>query len=569
MDSKEVLQKALENEEFVLYLQPKYSLEENRPSGAEVLVRWQHPELGLLGLDYFLDEFEEKGQAWELDCYVWKESCKLLADWVQKGWDLGPLSINISDESFFHPQMISVLSQLIEEYKIDSSLIWIEIKEDVCTKNLPQAQKILEGLHRAGFIILLDNFGRGTSSIKSFKDMKFDRLKVDMNFLSSGEDTKRSEMILSAIIKMANWLGISVTAVCVETKHQKNFSEASGCDNIQGFYFNKPMTRFEYEEAYLLQVEKDLQALEVEKKNISKHDFTILVIDDSEEERSILRQYLEDKFHIHCCENAEIGLTYLRKNWDRVRLVLVDYIMSGMSGVDFLKICNDEENLRNIPKIMLTSKDDSKAQVEAFRVGAYDYLTKPLVPEIVRARILRSMEVTSQLRAWVHVGEEYRHQANMDDATGLLNKSAFKNETIRIISKKTNNYQSLFVIDVDDFKTVNDRYGHLQGDEVLKLIATVLKTHFRATDLIGRFGGDEFVVLMTEMNQKEMVAQKAKEVMEDLSQKCKSQLNIPVSVSIGITFFKEKDSFDTMFQRGDKGLYKAKNTGKGKIVIEE
>ncbi|MDD3746144.1 MAG: EAL domain-containing protein [Anaerostipes sp.] len=569
MDSKEILQKALENEEFVLYLQPKYSLEENRPSGAEVLVRWQHPELGLLGPDYFLEEFEEKEQAWELDCYVWKESCRMLEDWIQKGWDLGPLTINISDESFFHPQMISVLSQLIEEYKIDPSLIWIEIKEDVCTKNLPQAQKILEGLHRAGFIILLDNFGRGTSSIKSFKDMKFDRLKVDMNFLSSGDDTKRSEMILSAIIKMANWLGISVTAVCVENKHQKNFSEASGCDNIQGFYFNKPMTRFEYEEAYLLQVEKDLQALEVEKKNISKHDFTILVIDDSEVERSILQQYLEDKFHIHCCENAEIGLAYLRKNWDRVRLVLVDYIMSGMSGVDFLKICNDEENLRDIPKIMLTSKDDSEAQVEAFRVGAYDYLTKPLVPEIVRARILHSMEVTSQLRAWVHVGEEYRHQAKMDDATGLLNKSAFKNETIRIISKKTNNYQSLFVIDVDDFKKVNDRYGHLQGDEVLKLIATVLKTNFRATDLIGRFGGDEFVVLMAEMNQKEMVAQKAKEVMEDLSQKCKSQLNIPLSVSIGITFFKEEDSFETMFQRGDKGLYKAKNTGKGKVVIEE
>ncbi|MDD3219173.1 MAG: diguanylate cyclase [Lachnospiraceae bacterium] len=293
----------------------------------------------------------------------------------------------------------------------------------------------------------------------------------------------------------------------------------------------------------------------------------ILIVDDSELERELLKKYLDKEFSVHCCESAEEAMEYLKDNPGQVRLILLDYMMPGMSGMEFLNICHEDEKLKSIPKIMITSNDRPKDQIQAFRAGAFDYITKPPIPEIVNARIHHAMDLNRQIQTAVSKGEMYQHEAAVDKATGLLNKISFQQECEQYISKNVKEQIALLVIDIDDFKKINDNYGHLYGDEVIKVIADELKLNFRESDYVGRFGGDEFVVLMNSITRRGMTKRKAEDVIKAVIFKCTQQLHINVTLSIGIAFQEVEDDFQSLFQRADQALYEAKNTGKGKSVV--
>ncbi|NCC01844.1 MAG: diguanylate cyclase [Clostridia bacterium] len=296
-------------------------------------------------------------------------------------------------------------------------------------------------------------------------------------------------------------------------------------------------------------------------------DNEILIIDDSEMERELLKKYLDTEFAVHCCESAEMALEYLRKNPNRVHLILVDYMMPGMSGMEFLNTCQEDEKLKTIPKIMITSNDRPKDQIQAFRAGAFDYITKPPIPEIVRTRIHHAMDLHRRIQTSVSEGEKYKQEAAVDKATGLLNKITFQNKCERLILDGPEEQKALMVIDIDNFKVINDQYGHIHGDEVIRAIADELTMNFRQTDIVGRFGGDEFVVLMNSILRKEMAKRKAEDVIKAVLFKCAQKLHVNASISIGIAFYEKNDDFSSLFERADKALYEAKNTGKGKSVV--
>lgn len=557
----------INEKEISFYVLPKYSLVDERFNGAEVLARWMHPEKGLLKPKEFLPELVQTGEIWELDCYVLESACQKMSEWIEAGWNPDPISVNVASQTFLHPRFYDVIHELFDKYDLKKNLIWIEITESVFAEHREQAKAMIQNLREAGFILVLDDYGRSYSSIKTLNEMEMDVLKVDMAFFDNCKNLQKSEQVMSSIIKLANWLGISVTAECVETDWQQDFAEESGCFAIQGYNIAKPIPIGKYEEDYVKQKQKFFSAESVIRQNTTKRNMTVLVIDDSEMERELLKKYLHDEFHVHASESAEEGLIYLKKNQNRVHLILLDYMMPGMSGMDFLKMCQKDEKLRYIPKIMITSNERSEDQIKAFREGAYDYLTKPLVPEVVRARIHHILDINNQLRASVNAREEYRHQAEIDKATGLLNKATFQNEAMQNISRYPEEEKALLVVDIDDFKKINDEYGHLQGDEVIKLIADELVKNFRRTDLIGRFGGDEFVVLMTSLSRDEMAKRKAEDVIKAVIFKCTQELHLNASISMGIAFYRENDSFDKLFGRADQALYEAKNTGKGKSVV--
>lgn len=317
----------------------------------------------------------------------------MMSEWLKEGKKVYPISVNISRISLYNPQLAELITNLVKKYDISPSLLQLEVTESAYMSNPGLMEKTIDSLHNAGFTILMDDFGSGYSSLNTLKKIKMDVLKVDMKFLPVGDETDRAEIILTCVIQMANWMGMKVIVEGVETRQQRDFLESAGCDYVQGYYYSKPIPTADYIEKYVnKQVEKNTAIIEDEITPL--YNVTVLIIDDSEIDAAVLQEKLQELYHVHLCESAEEGLEYLRKNISKVRLILVDNLMSGMSGLEFLKYCKQDSLLNSIPQIMITANDTIEDQVIAFKEGAYDYITKPFTKEIIMARINHIMKIS-------------------------------------------------------------------------------------------------------------------------------------------------------------------------------
>lgn len=560
------MQTALEKEQFVIYLQPKVLLDTDHVSGAEALVRWKHPVKGLISPGEFIPLFEKNGFVAKLDYYVWEKTCQMLHTWVEAGVIPHPVSVNVSRISLYNPNLVSLLIELTQRYQISPFLLQLEVTESAYMTNTELMQKTVHDLRASGFTILMDDFGSEYSSLNTLKSIEVDILKIDMKFLPKGKDMEKGEIILASVIRMANWLGMPVVVEGVETRRQRDFLDGVGCECVQGFFYSPPIPQEEYEKKYVFNDTKEMHVREEQQENNPKYNVTILVIDDDEMDRAIIYEYFKDQYHIYQTDNAEDGLSYLKQNGTRVRLILVDNVMEGMSGLDFIRFCQSEAAVQMIPIIMITANDSVQNQVEAFGAGAYDYITKPLVKEVVMARVYHVMEISSHIRSQEYSAQNFQHQIELDKETGLLNKTAFRDISSKLIGTDTENRRAMMVIDVDDFKKVNMQYGHLVGDAVIKIIADTLVGVCRKTDVIGRFGGDEFILLLSSLPNADAARRKAEEITRTAVFTGAEQQHINLSISIGIAFCGKNDTIDTLFARADQALYEAKSTGKGKIV---
>lgn len=242
------MKSALDGDEFVLYLQPKYGLQENTIEGAEVLVRWLSPSRGMVSPGEFIPIFERNGFITKLDYYVWEKTCQLIAKWLKEGRNPEPVSVNISRVSLYNPRLVEIICGLVEKYQISPRLLQLELTESAYTNNPQAIREMMEKFQKAGFSILMDDFGSGYSSLNVLKDIAVDILKIDMKFLSDTDKQGRSENILASVVRMAKWLNMPVVAEGVERREQVDFLRSIGCEYVQGYYFAKPMPVQEYEE---------------------------------------------------------------------------------------------------------------------------------------------------------------------------------------------------------------------------------------------------------------------------------------------------------------------------------
>ncbi len=238
---------ALMNEEFEIYLQPKYNLTTKMPAGAEALVRWNHPQEGMISPGKFIPVFERNGFIAKLDFFVWEKVCQLLHQWMQEGKTLYPISVNVSRVNIYNPKFVEQIINLVNKYKIPPALFNLELTESVYTDDSALMNETMTRLQEKGFVIMMDDFGSGYSSLNILKDINVDILKIDMRFLSKAKLPGRSENIIASVIRMAKWLNMPVIAEGVEIEEQVNFLHSIGCEFVQGFYFAKPMPIVEYE----------------------------------------------------------------------------------------------------------------------------------------------------------------------------------------------------------------------------------------------------------------------------------------------------------------------------------
>ncbi len=241
---------ALKKEQMELYLQPQICYD-GKTRGAEVLARWNHPKKGVLAPAYFIDIFEKNGTIVKLDEYMWEHACRKLWEWKLRGREDMYLSVNISPKDFYFTDVYEVIVGLVQKYDIRPQNLHLEITETSVTIDAEERLSLIKRLQEKGFILEMDDFGSGYSSLNMLKDVSVDVLKVDMEFLNETTDMERSRKILGYVIGLAKDLGMETIVEGVETAEQVEFLRRMHCDKLQGYYFAKPMRVEEFERIYM------------------------------------------------------------------------------------------------------------------------------------------------------------------------------------------------------------------------------------------------------------------------------------------------------------------------------
>ncbi len=241
---------ALENQEFQVYLQPKFCVESSKLIGAEALVRWKEKAGNMIFPDAFIPLFERNGFIVELDQYILDKVSMTMKAWIDRGWNPITISVNCSRLNLDDPHFVEKVIKTVDKHQLPHECIEIELTESTTITNEATIEQIFADLRQNGFKISIDDFGAGYSSLGMLKNLQVDTLKMDRSFFVSGKNAKRDDMLIDSIIQMSHNLGMYVVAEGIETQEQVNLLRAMGCDAIQGYVYAKPMPMNEFEERY-------------------------------------------------------------------------------------------------------------------------------------------------------------------------------------------------------------------------------------------------------------------------------------------------------------------------------
>lgn len=240
---EENMQSAITERQFMMYLQPKYSIAKNEIIGAEALVRWRHPERGMIYPNQFIPIIEENGFIKEVDYYIWAEACRFIKRCEDVGITTCPVSVNVSRVHLQDNECIRMLSEMIDDNHISKELLELEITESADDQQISMKALLLK---EAGFTLLMDDFGSGYSSLNILLETPFDVIKLDKKFMENMMVSNKGKLILEQVVLMADKLELGLLAEGVETKEQIELLENIGCDQVQGYYYAKPMPEEEF-----------------------------------------------------------------------------------------------------------------------------------------------------------------------------------------------------------------------------------------------------------------------------------------------------------------------------------
>lgn len=239
--------KALKEQQFTVYYQPKYDIQNNITCGAEALIRWEHPELGFMNPGVFIPLFEQNGFIKELDYYVWDIVCQTIRSWLDKGKRIVPISVNFSRRDFDDVNLARKVIDLVDSYGIEHKFFHIEITESAYSDNPQLIKETIKVFHDNGFIVELDDFGSGYSSMSALSELDLDVMKIDVSIINS-DDAYSGKSILEFSMQLAKMMKLKTVAEGVETLEQVNRILSLGGDYIQGYYYSKPLPREMFEE---------------------------------------------------------------------------------------------------------------------------------------------------------------------------------------------------------------------------------------------------------------------------------------------------------------------------------
>ena len=299
-------------------------------------------------------------------------------------------------------------------------------------------------------------------------------------------------------------------------------------------------------------------------------DKTILIVDDVASNLDILVELLYD-YDVVEATSGEDALEILKE--EKIDIILLDIVMPKMDGYEVCKILKLDDETKDIPVIFITAKTDENSIVEAYDAGGIDYITKPFKSRELLARINRELKMQELIYQLKKSQDELKFLSSIDPLTKLYNRRYFAEASKQILSfaKRDKNNLSIIMLDIDKFKNINDTYGHQVGDDILVLLASKLQELTRDSDIICRFGGEEFLVLFpdTSMEGAYIISQKIRLEIENMILNLNNIKELKITVSIGVSEFNHKndESIEGIIKRADIALYKAKDSGRNKVCV--
>ena len=545
------METALSTGQFEVYLQPKYQLRDGRLAGAEALVRWNHPEWGLQPPGEFIPIFERNGFITKLDQYVWERVCALLQEWDRKGYPSINISVNVSRMDIYNADLADVLTGLVRRHGLSPSRLHLEITESAYTDTSRQLIETLGALRRLGFVIEMDDFGSGYSSLNMLTEMPIDVLKLDMKFIQTEITRPTGQGILRFIVDLARWMKLSVVAEGVETREQLERLQNDGCDYAQGYYFAKPMPVENFVSVLTAQAPPADMENSGSAGSVVRMDRALLVADEDEEYRAQVDRTFSDCFKVLEADSYGEAVKILGNRPYQISAVITSLTLQG--GADILTAVQKERGAWETPCIA-TGPLDMELERSALELGAADYAAKPHNQESLRRRVLRAMRIhTLQVRM-----RSLQDESCRDTMTGLLNRRGLYTIAESLRHEPSS---AVYLFELDDLKKFNEKYGYVEGDHLIFHFASLLRAHTRADDVLVRLGGDEFLVVMRHISSIEVAHKKETAILRAY---CQSRYVDPDSVACfaGTALWNGKEPLDEIIRRAREAMYAAKTGGK-------
>jgi diguanylate cyclase (GGDEF)-like protein/PAS domain S-box-containing protein len=384
------LRRALEKNEFSIHYQPKVSLCSGLITGMEALLRWQSPELGMVSPADFIPLAEETGLIGPIGEWVLKTACTQNRAWQESGLPPMRVAVNVSGRQFKQANLVEVIGRILRETGLGPHSLELEITERALIQNVESVIATLVELKEMGIHLAMDDFGSGYASLHYLRQFPFDKLKIDCSFIRDITINPDSSAIARTVIAMAHSLRLKVIAEGVESEGQLRYLRNHGCDEMQGYYFSRPVPVAEM--SGLLQRG---HCLKFEGDDGSRPETTVLVVDDAENAVNALQRTLSlDGYHVLTANSAMEGFELLATT--RVAVVISDQWMPHMNGSEFLS--RVKEIHPDTVRILITGKGDLESVTDAVNKGAiFKYLTKPWDDDFLRDT----------------VGEAFRHYLTM------------------------------------------------------------------------------------------------------------------------------------------------------------
>jgi diguanylate cyclase (GGDEF)-like protein len=372
------LRHALAHGELLMHYQPQLSLVSGTITAAEALVRWCHPQKGMISPQEFIPLAEETGLILPLGEWILRNVCAQLRTWLDAGVPVPPVAVNLSARQFRQDGLVGLVRDVLAEQRLEASMLHLEITESVIMHDVDSAVAALQGLKALGVGISLDDFGTGYSSLSYLKRFPIDHLKIDQSFVRDITCAPDDAAICNAIISLAHHLQLSVVAEGVETDAQLHYLRRQRCDLIQGYRISKPLGAADF--ARFLEAPLKLPA-----RIANDGQNTLLIVDDEVRiVRALQRTLLRDGYHILTAQSAAQALDLLASH--DVQVILCDQRMPGMSGTEFLSRAKDiyPDTIR----LMLTGYAELDSVLDAINRGAiFRFFTKPWDDESIRRHI--------------------------------------------------------------------------------------------------------------------------------------------------------------------------------------
>jgi len=384
------LRQAIGLNQFQLVYQPQVDLQNGQVCGLEALLRWTHPKLGAVAPVQFIALAEEAGLIIEIGQWVLRQACQDVRQWLDLGLRVPHVAINASALQFRDNDFVAQVEDALKSANIDPALIYIEVTESALMDVVPHNEIILKSLKALGVKISLDDFGTGYSSLSYLKRFPFDQVKIDQSFVRDIASNQSDYMLVGVIVSMAHGFGMKAIAEGVETESQCDLLRNSICDEIQGYFFSRPIS-VQATQALLSQG----TTLASHLLHAQKPQRTLLLVDDEPNIVSALKRlFRRDGYVILTAHSGTEGLALLANH--KVDIIVSDQRMPGMTGVEFLR--QAKTHYPETIRIVLSGYTELQSVTDAINEGSvYRFLTKPWDDELLRAQIQKAIAYKSVL----------------------------------------------------------------------------------------------------------------------------------------------------------------------------